>query len=73
MRVNIVNTQDIGDIIRKARKAQKFTQSDLSGISGVGIRFISDIENGKETAEIGKVIHLLGAVGIALDLYCEWM
>ncbi|MCF6808188.1 helix-turn-helix transcriptional regulator [Thiotrichales bacterium 19S9-12] len=73
MKVHITSTKEVGDIIRKARKFQKLTQADLSGISNVGIRFISDIENGKQTAEIGKVIHLLGAVGIAIDLRCDWM
>lgn len=38
-------------------------------MSNVGITFISQLENGKETAEIGKVINVLMTLGV--DLYAE--
>ncbi len=58
---------DLGNIIRRARKSQGLTQSELAGLSGVGITFLSNIENGKETAEIGKVLIVANTLG--LDLF----
>lgn len=60
---------ELGVLIRKERLRQKLTQTDLAGISGVGITFISQLENGKETAEMGRVIRVLTMLGI--DLYAE--
>ncbi len=58
---------DLGNIIRQTRKSQGLTQSELAGLSGVGITFLSNIENGKETAEIGKVLIVANTLG--LDLF----
>lgn len=60
---------ELGALIREERLRQKLTQTDLAGISGVGITFISQLENGKETAEMGRVIRVLTMLGI--DLYAE--
>lgn len=58
---------DLGEIIRQTRKSQGLTQAELAGLSGVGITFLSNIENGKETAEIGKVLVVANTLG--LDLF----
>lgn len=60
---------ELGSLIREERLRQKLTQTDLAGISGLGITFISQLENGKETAEMGRVIRVLAMLGI--DLYAE--
>ena len=60
---------ELGVLIREERLRQKLTQTDLAGISGVGITFISQLENGKETTEMGRVIRVLTMLGI--DLYAE--
>lgn len=52
--------------IREQRRSQGATQAELAGISGVGIRFVSDVENGKESAEVGKVLRLLQRLGLEL-------
>lgn len=46
----IPDTNDLGHIIRDARKAQGLTQDQLAGMTGTGRRFISELENGKDTA-----------------------
>lgn len=51
---------------------QDLTQEDLAGITLTGRRFIVDLENGKETAEIGKVLQVLNALGIALTASATW-
>lgn len=60
---------ELGVLIREERLRQKLTQTDLAGISGVGITFTSQLENGNETAEMGRVIRVLTMLGI--DLYAE--
>ena len=57
---------DIGRAMRALRRAQGVTQVDLADLAGVGPRFVSEIENGKKTAEIGKVVQVLAALGATL-------
>lgn len=63
----ILNTKDIGNFIKSERKRQKLTQTDLAISAEVGIRFLVDLENGKESAQIGKVLSVLNALGINID------
>jgi len=44
------------------------TQKELALTSGTGLRFIIELEKGKETAEIGKVLTILQTLGIQLTL-----
>jgi y4mF family transcriptional regulator len=44
------------------------TQPDLALSAGVGVRFLVDIEKGKPTAQIGKVMQVLAALGIEIEL-----
>jgi y4mF family transcriptional regulator len=60
--------KQIGAVIRNARKAMGATQSDLALTSGTGLRFISDLENGKPTCQIGKVLTVLQTLGIRVEL-----
>lgn len=59
----------IGAVIRAERKRQGFTQIELAGLSGVGITFLSQLENGKATAELGKTFAVLTMLGI--DVFTE--
>ncbi len=67
--MRVTTMAELGVLIRKERLRQKLTQTDLAGISGVGVTFISQLENGKETVEMGRVIRVLTMLGI--DLYAE--
>ena len=60
--------QDIGSALRAARKAQGLTQRDLADACRCGTRFISDLENGKRTVEMGLAIRALNTVGLDLHL-----
>jgi HTH-type transcriptional regulator/antitoxin HipB len=60
--------EDIGQVIRKTRKALKLTQSELALASGTATRFISDLENGKPSCHLGKTLSVLSALGIRIDL-----
>ena len=64
----IANISQIGKLVRTKRKAMKLTQKDLAGLCNLGTRFVSELENGKKTLEIEKVLKVLTSVGISIDL-----
>ena len=67
--INIGSARELGELIMHERKAQGLTQTQLAGLSGVGITFLSNLENGKQTAELGKTLNVLATLG--LDLLAE--
>lgn len=64
--VSITSVRELGKLIRQTRKAQKMTQEDVSGLAGLGNRFIIDLEHGKETVQAQKVIDVLSLLGLEL-------
>jgi y4mF family transcriptional regulator len=60
--------EQIGEMIRNTRKKLGVTQRDLALTSGTGMRFVSDLEKGKETCEIGKALRVLQTSGIKMTL-----
>jgi y4mF family transcriptional regulator len=59
---------EIGRIIRTARKDAGLLQDELAAAAGVGTRFVVEIENGKSSAQIGKVLAVLDALGCRVSL-----
>ena len=47
----IESSQILGQLIKETRKEQNLSQSKLASLSGVGLRFVADLERGKETWE----------------------
>jgi HTH-type transcriptional regulator/antitoxin HipB len=66
--MQISNTEDLGHLIRKVRKQQGLTQEALAGASGVGPRFIIELEKGKPRCEVGKVLLVLQMLGVNLNV-----
>ena len=56
----------LNKFIRQKRKSLKMTQKEMSEKSGVGIRFIRELEKGKETLKMNKVNQVLGLFGYEL-------
>jgi len=69
---DINDSKDIGAMVRHAREEQGLTQDDLAGLTGMGRRFISELENGKETAQLMKVLLVLSALGVGLYATSKW-
>jgi len=63
-----MNMLDLGARIRSRRKQVGLNQQQLADEAGVGLVFVSQIENGKETAEVGLVLKLLAALGLDIVL-----
>ncbi len=61
---NVISAKDVGEIAARFRKMQALTQADIAGLGNVGVRFISDLENGKGTVQFDKVMHVLDLLGL---------
>lgn len=64
----VVTVVELGAAVREARRAIGLRQADLAGLSGVGVRFLSELERGKPTCEIGRVLQVLARLGLELWL-----
>lgn len=64
MKIN--NTKTLGETIRARRKELHYTQAYLAEFTGLSVTFISDVERGKTTAEIEKIIRLINVLGLNL-------
>lgn len=58
-----MDSSSLGLIVRHERKAQKLKQAELAAVSGVGIRFIVDLEAGKPTLQLEKVLRVITTLG----------
>ena len=67
--MKITDAASLGNVIRSRRKELKYTQGYISEITGLSVSFLSDLENGKPTAEIGKTIEVINLLG--LDILVE--
>ena len=54
----------LGSIVKKTRKKQRLTQQQLALASGVGVRFIRELEQGKNSCHIGKALIVVSMLGI---------
>ena len=59
---------DIGIIVRRKRKADGLTLADAATMCNVGYRFLSNVENGKPTAHIGKILQVLSCLGLEVTI-----
>ena len=60
----MTSTKELGEMVRYRRKELKATQTTVAGLSGVGLRFLSELERGKSTVELGKTLLVLGRLGL---------
>ena len=68
MKVTVRNVADIGRAIKIARISHGLDQLTAAELSFVGQTFLSHIENGKETAHIGKTLKVMESLGIRVEL-----
>ena len=68
MKKTTVTPADIGEIVRATRKDAGLRQYELAGAAGVGLRFVVDLEAGKPTAQLAKVLQVLAALGCSVEI-----
>jgi HTH-type transcriptional regulator/antitoxin HipB len=60
--------KELGEIVRRERKKMGVTQADLAMSAGTGLRFVVDLERGKPTVQAGKMLDVIQALGLRLDI-----
>lgn len=58
----------LGLLVRRERKAQNLKQAELAAVSGVGVRLIVDLEAGKPTLQLGKVLQVITTLGCEVQI-----
>lgn len=61
-------TRELGGAIRQARRTTGMSQAELAAAAGVGRPWLSSVERGKRTAEIGLILQVVDALGLAVTL-----
>ncbi len=60
--------EEIGTTVRQARLAQGLRQDQLAAAAGVGVRLLVELERGKPTVRLDKVLAVLRALGCRLEV-----
>lgn len=55
--------EDIGAVVRAARVAQGVDQATTAGFSGVGVRFLGELERGKPTLRLSLTLRVIQRLG----------
>ena len=63
-----ITTKQLGTAIRARRRELGVTQKDLAMTCGTGLRFIVDLEKGKPTCQAGKILQVVQALGLELQV-----
>ncbi len=66
--MNIKNPEQLGGAIRARRRQLKVTQKEMAMTCGTGLRFIIELEKGKPTCQIGKILQVLQALGLKFQI-----
>lgn len=68
MKIDLKDASQLAQFVRAERKAQHVTQIQLSQLANVGVRFVRDVEDGKESLQFDKLLRVLDTLGIAVTL-----
>lgn len=63
-----ISAKTLGALVKKRRRELGLNQTELALASGTGVRFISDLENGKDTCQIGRALKVLSTLGLRLAI-----
>ena len=64
----VLDSKSFGLLIRTERKAQNLTQEQLAGLTGVGVRFVRELEAGKESCQIGLALQVAASLGLTVSI-----
>jgi HTH-type transcriptional regulator/antitoxin HipB len=60
--------QRLGALVRARRRALRLNQAALCDLAGVGLAFLYELEHGKDTVRLDKVLAVLGVLGLELHV-----
>lgn len=64
----MATSENIGRAVREARKQLGLRQDALAAAAGVGLRFLVELERGKPSVHLGKVLAVLDTLGLELEV-----
>jgi HTH-type transcriptional regulator / antitoxin HipB len=64
----VSNAKELGALVRQRRKQAGLTLRDAAGMAGVSIRFLSELERGKPTLQLGLAFEVLQLFGLELHV-----
>jgi HTH-type transcriptional regulator / antitoxin HipB len=64
----ITDAKSLGALVKQVRKSQGLTQEQLAAGCGLGRRFVVELERGKPTSHIGKIMQVLSALGLTVNV-----
>lgn len=68
-RYGIIHTpEELGAVARAHRKRRHLTLEETARVSGTGTRFLSELERGKPTAQLGKALATLALLGLEVAI-----
>ncbi|MGM0543695.1 MAG: transcriptional regulator [Pseudomonadota bacterium] len=67
----IRTSEELGKLVKQVRQDQSLLQSDIAGLAGTGNRFIVDLERGKPTLQLQKVLDTLDLMGLEVIIQCK--
>jgi HTH-type transcriptional regulator / antitoxin HipB len=62
----IRTSAQLGAIVRSQRQRLALRQLDVAGLGNTGNRFIVELENGKPTLQLQKVLNVMDLLGLEL-------
>ena len=62
-----MDLSSFGRQIRRQRRKHDLRQAEVAALAGVGTRFVSELENGKTTREIGRALRVATIVGLQVS------
>ena len=66
--VTVRSSTDLGALVKAVRRSQGLLQTDLAGLSGTGNRYVVDLERGKPTLQLQKVLDMLDLLGLEVQV-----
>ncbi|OGT08609.1 MAG: DNA-binding protein [Gallionellales bacterium RIFCSPHIGHO2_02_FULL_57_16] len=66
--VDVSSIAELGKILRLVRKESGLTQRDAAALCNVSLPFLNGLEQGKSTAQVGKVLSVCNRFGIEVRL-----
>lgn len=62
----VYSSEDLGHIIRARRKELGYTLAEVARFNQCSIRFLSELERGKDGAGLGQVMRIMNSIGLDL-------
>jgi len=66
--MRITDSKSFGTMLKNRRKQLGYTQAYISEMTGLSVSFLSELENGKKTAQLDKAIEVAMLLGLDLTM-----